>query len=68
MKSMSIAAQVLTTLKIWESSELSKQFGYDKPLGAIDRNKLNIKGSSLALRIFCSNRRTIIATMAKTAE
>lgn len=60
------AAQVLTTLKIWESSELSKQFGYDIPLGSIDRSKLNVKGSSLAAaHPFAATGGRVIATMAK---
>ena len=42
------AAQVLATLKIGESKELTAQFGLDAPLGSIDRSKLNVKGSSLA--------------------
>lgn len=59
------AAQVLTTLKIWESEELSKQFGY-APLGKIDRNKLNVKGSSLAVaHPFAATGGRVIATMAK---
>jgi acetyl-CoA C-acetyltransferase len=40
------AAQALATLKIWESEELSAKFGV-KALGSIDRNKLNVNGSSL---------------------
>lgn len=60
------AAQVLATLKIWESAELSKLFGYDKPLGSIDRSKLNVKGSSLAAaHPFAATGGRIIATMAK---
>ncbi|HWB63042.1 MAG TPA: acetyl-CoA C-acyltransferase, partial [Chitinophagales bacterium] len=60
------AAQVLATLKIWESAELMKTFGFDKPLGAIDRNKLNVKGSSLAAaHPFAATGGRIIATMAK---
>lgn len=44
------AAQVLCTLKAWESPEFCKQrLGRDKPLGSIDRNKLNVKGGSVAL-------------------
>jgi acetyl-CoA C-acetyltransferase len=44
------AAQTLCTLKAWESSEYCKEkFGLDKPLGSIDRNKLNVKGGSVAL-------------------
>ncbi|HPH47857.1 MAG TPA: acetyl-CoA C-acetyltransferase, partial [Chryseolinea sp.] len=42
------AAQVLTTLKIWESDDLMKSFGFEKALGSIDRTKLNANGSSLA--------------------
>jgi acetyl-CoA C-acetyltransferase len=60
------AAQVLTTLKIWESAELSRDFGYDKPLGKIDRSKLNIKGGSLAAaHPFAATGGRVIATMAK---
>jgi acetyl-CoA C-acetyltransferase len=59
------AAQVLATLKIWETPELSKQFGYP-PLGKIDRSKLNIKGSSLAAaHPFAATGCRIIATLAK---
>jgi acetyl-CoA C-acetyltransferase len=43
------AAQVLCTLKAWEDPTYCKDvLGKDKPLGPIDRSKLNIKGSSLA--------------------
>jgi acetyl-CoA C-acetyltransferase len=60
------AAQVLATLKIWESGELMKTFGFDQPLGSIDRNKLNTKGSSLAAaHPFAATGGRLIATMAK---
>jgi acetyl-CoA C-acetyltransferase len=60
------AAQVLATLKIWESPELMKTFGFDKALGLIDRSKLNVKGSSLAAaHPFAATGGRIIATMAK---
>ena len=60
------AAQVLATLKIWESADLMKTFGFDKPLGSIDRNKLNVKGSSLAAaHPFAATGGRLIATMAK---
>ena len=60
------AAQVLATLKIWESAELMKTFGFDAPLGAIDRSKLNVKGSSLAAaHPFAATGGRIIGTMAK---
>ena len=43
------AAQVLCTLKAWESPQFCRErLGRDAPLGAIDRSKLNIKGSSIA--------------------
>ncbi len=60
------AAQVLATLRIWESAELMKEFGFDRPLGAIGREKLNVKGSSLAAaHPFAATGGRIIATMAK---
>ncbi|KAI9447052.1 acetyl-CoA acetyltransferase [Russula earlei] len=59
-------AQVLATLKIWESAELSHSFGLEKPLGAIDRSKLNVNGSSIpAGHPFAATGGRIIATMAK---
>lgn len=43
------AAQVLCTLKAWEDAEYCRTvLGREAPLGAIDRAKLNPKGSSLA--------------------
>lgn len=60
------AAQVLATLKIWESPELSKELGLKKNLGAIDRNKLNVKGSSLAAaHPFAATGGRIIGVMTK---
>jgi acetyl-CoA C-acetyltransferase len=59
-------AQVLATLKIWESPELTAQFGLDKNLGAIDRSKLNVTGSSIpAGHPFAATGGRILATMAK---
>ena len=59
------AAQVLATLKIWNDAELSHTFGFE-PLGPIDMNKLNIKGSSLAAaHPFAATGGRILATMAK---
>jgi acetyl-CoA C-acetyltransferase len=44
------AAQVLCTLKAWESAEYCRtRLGRDAPLGSIDRSKLNVKGGSVAL-------------------
>lgn len=59
------AAQVLATLKIWESDELSKAFGIPS-LGAIDRAKLNVNGSSLAAgHPFAATGGRVLATLAK---
>ncbi len=44
------AAQVLCTLKAWESGDYCRErLGRDAPLGAIDQTLLNIKGSSIAI-------------------
>ncbi|HEX5170988.1 MAG TPA: acetyl-CoA C-acetyltransferase [Cyclobacteriaceae bacterium] len=60
------AAQVLATLKIWESAELMKTFGFNEALGSIDKAKLNVKGGSLAAaHPFAATGGRIIATMAK---
>ncbi|MEZ5113324.1 MAG: hypothetical protein R2693_07640 [Nocardioidaceae bacterium] len=43
------ASQVLSTLAAWEDEVFCKmRLGLDSPLGAIDRSKLNVTGSSLA--------------------
>jgi acetyl-CoA C-acetyltransferase len=43
------ASQVLATLKAWEDPQFCRdRLGLDGPLGAVDRAKLNPKGSSLA--------------------
>jgi acetyl-CoA C-acetyltransferase len=61
------AAQVLATLKAWESPEYCKEvLGKDKPLGSIDRAKLNVKGSSLAVgHPFAATGARIVAVLAK---
>ena len=44
------AAQVLCTLKAWESADYCRtKLGRKEPLGSIDRAKLNVKGGSVAL-------------------
>jgi acetyl-CoA C-acetyltransferase len=44
------AAQVLCTLAAWESEEYCRgRLGLEAPLGSIDREKMNIHGSSLAV-------------------
>jgi acetyl-CoA C-acetyltransferase len=59
------AAQVLATLKIWESDQLSNLFGVEA-LGTIDTTKLNVTGSSLAAgHPFAATGGRVLATMAK---
>lgn len=64
------ASQVLATLAAWESEEYCRErLGLDKALGAIDRDKLNVKGSSLAAgHPFAATGGRIIATAAKLLE
>lgn len=61
------AAQVLSTLKAWEDPAFCKQrLGLDAPLGAIDRNKLNVNGGSLAAgHPFAATGGRIVAGLAK---
>lgn len=61
------AAQVLCTLKAWESPDFCRdRLGLAEPLGAIDRSKLNVKGSSLALgHPFAATGARIVGTLAK---
>jgi acetyl-CoA C-acetyltransferase len=58
---------VLSTLKAWESAEFCKErLGLDAPLGPIDRDKLNVNGSSLAAgHPFAATGGRIVATLAK---
>jgi acetyl-CoA C-acetyltransferase len=61
------AAQVLCTLKAWENADYCKtRLGLDAPLGAIDRRKMNVKGSSLAAgHPFAATGGRIVANLAK---
>ena len=61
------ASQVLATLKAWEDPTFCKQrLGLDAPLGAIDRERLNVAGSSLAAgHPFAATGGRIVATLAK---
>lgn len=61
------AAQVLCTLKAWESPEYCKRMlNKDEPLGAIDRHKLNVKGSSIAFgHPFAATGGRILGSLAK---
>lgn len=61
------AAQVLCTLKAWEDERYCREvLGLDAALGAIDRSRLNVKGSSLAAgHPFAATGGRILANMAK---
>ena len=61
------AAQVLCTLKAWEDADYCRsRLGLDAPLGAIDRSKLNVKGSSLAIgHPFAATGGRILTNMSK---
>lgn len=61
------AAQVLCTLDAWEDAAFCRdKLGLDQPLGAIDRAKLNVNGSSLAAgHPFAATGGRIVATLAK---
>lgn len=61
------AAQVLATLKAWEDPDYCKRFlGKDQPLGSIDRARLNVKGSSIAVgHPFAATGARIMANLAK---
>ena len=61
------AAQVLCTLKAWESNDFCRErLGLSAPLGPIRRDRLNVHGSSLALgHPFAATGARIIATLGK---
>jgi acetyl-CoA C-acetyltransferase len=61
------ASQVLMTLKAWNDPDFcAEQLGRDEPLGQIDREKINVAGSSLAAgHPFGATGGRIVATLAK---
>ncbi|NIJ15034.1 acetyl-CoA C-acetyltransferase [Saccharomonospora amisosensis] len=61
------ASQVLATLKAWEDPTFAKErLGLDEPVGSIDREKLNVNGSSLAAgHPFAATGGRIVGTLAK---
>jgi acetyl-CoA C-acetyltransferase len=61
------ASQVLATLKAWEDPIFCRErLGLDEPLGPINRDKLNVAGSSLAAgHPFAATGGRIVATLAK---
>ncbi|MGQ0585750.1 MAG: acetyl-CoA C-acetyltransferase [Gammaproteobacteria bacterium] len=64
------AGQVLCTLKAWNDPKFCRErLGLDAPLGEIDRARLNIKGSSVALgHPFAATGGRILATLAKIID
>lgn len=64
------AAQVLCTLTAWESADYCRErLGLAEPLGTIDRAKLNVKGSSLAMgHPFAATGGRILATLARLID
>jgi acetyl-CoA C-acetyltransferase len=61
------AAQVLCTLRAWESAEYCRDvLGLSAPLGSIDRSKLNVKGGSIAIgHPFAATGTRILSSLAK---
>jgi acetyl-CoA C-acetyltransferase len=61
------ASQVLATLKAWQDPEFGKgKLGLDGALGTVDRDRLNVNGSSLAAgHPFAATGGRIVATLAK---
>jgi len=64
------AAQALSTFKAWEDEKYCKErLGRDKPLGSIPREKLNVKGGSLAVgHPFGATGGRIVGTLAKILD
>ena len=64
------AAQVLCTLKAWESKDYcSDRLGLDKPLGRVDRSRMNVRGGSVAIgHPFAATGARVLATLAATLE
>ena len=64
------AAQVLCTLAAWESEDYCrKRLGLDAAMGSIDRSKMNIHGSSLAVgHPFAATGARIVGNLAQILE
>ncbi|WP_201537259.1 acetyl-CoA C-acetyltransferase [Psychrobacter ciconiae] len=64
------ASQVLSTLAAWEDETFCQErLGLNAPLGSIDRDKLNVNGSSLAAgHPFAATGGRILATAAKLLD
>jgi acetyl-CoA C-acetyltransferase len=61
------AAQTLATLAAWESQAFCRdRLGRDRALGAIDRQRLNVKGGSVAIgHPFAATGTRLLASLAK---
>ncbi|HEY0231826.1 MAG TPA: acetyl-CoA C-acetyltransferase [Dokdonella sp.] len=64
------AAQVLCTLRAWESADYCRnRLGLDAPLGSIDPARINVNGSSLAAgHPFAATGARVVATLARLLE
>ena len=64
------AATVLCTLAAWESESFCRDsLGLEAPVGALDRSKLNVNGSSLAAgHPFAATGGRIVASLAKSLQ
>jgi acetyl-CoA C-acetyltransferase len=60
------ASTVLATLAAWESDDYCKEVGLEGAIGALDRSRLNVAGSSLAVgHPFAATGARIVPTLAK---
>jgi len=64
------AAQTLCTLRAWESEDYCRnRLGLDAPLGTIDRDKMNVKGGSVAIgHPFAATGTRILGALAQLLE
>lgn len=64
------AAQVLCTLKAWESERYCKErLGLDQALGSIDRSRMNVRGGSVAIgHPFAATGARVLSTLATILE
>ena len=64
------AAQVLSTLRAWEDPVFCRErLGLERPLGSIDRAKLNVNGGSIAAgHPFAATGGRIVAALAKMLQ
>lgn len=60
------ASTVLATLAAWDDEEYCRSLGLEGKIGALDRSKLNVRGSSLAVgHPFAATGARIVASLAK---